>query len=90
MVKRTRRQMNVARCGNHQAAQVCFERAGPTPFHPEPGRATAQRQGYWGDDSLGDEVNAPVQALVFTAGRHREVAVSQYRTLKGEGGDACE
>ena len=42
-------------------AQVCFERAGPTPSHPEPGRETAQRQGYWGDDPLGDEVNAPVR-----------------------------
>ena len=42
---------------------MCFERAGSTPLHPEPGRATAQRQGYWGDDSLGDEVNAPGQQL---------------------------
>ncbi len=41
-------------------AQVCQERAGPTPFHPEPGRETVQRRGYWGDDSLGDEVDAPV------------------------------
>ncbi len=59
------KQVNVARCGKHQAAQVCEERAGPTPSQgPEgtqPGRATAQRQGYWGDDSLGDEVHAPGQ-----------------------------
>ncbi len=41
-------------------AQVCQERAGPTPLHPEPGRETVQRRGYWGDDSLGDEVDAPV------------------------------
>ncbi len=27
---------------------VCEERAGPTPIHPEPGRETAQRHGYWG------------------------------------------
>ncbi len=39
---------------------VCFERAGPTPSHPEPGRETAQRRGYWGDDSLGEQVNAPL------------------------------
>jgi hypothetical protein len=45
------------------AAQVCFERAGPTPSHLEPGRETAQRQGYWGDDPLGDEVNAPVRSI---------------------------
>ena len=76
MVMRKCKQVNVARCDKHQAAQVCEERAGPTPSHPEPGRATAQRQGYWGDDSLGDEVHAPVQALVFAAGRHREVVVS--------------
>ena len=61
------KQVNVARCDKHQAAQVCEERAGPTPSQgPEgtqPGRATAQRQGYWGDDSLGDEVNAPGQQL---------------------------
>ena len=44
-------------------AQVCQERAGPTPPHPEPGRETVQRRGYWGDDSLGDEVDAPVLEL---------------------------
>ena len=43
---------------------VCFERAGPTPSHPEPGRETAQRRGYWGDDSLGEQVNAPLQQVV--------------------------
>ncbi len=48
--------------------QVCPERAGPTPSHPEPGRATAQRRGYWGDDSLGDEVDAPAPAKNQTAG----------------------
>ena len=43
---------------------VCFERAGPTPSHPEPGRETAQRRGYWGDDSLGEQVNAPLPIVV--------------------------
>ncbi len=27
---------------------VCEERVGPTPIHPEPGRETTQRRGYWG------------------------------------------
>ncbi len=27
---------------------VCVRRSGPTPFHPEPGRETWQRRGYWG------------------------------------------
>ena len=48
------------RTAPRQAALVCQERAGPTPHHPEPGRETVQRRGYWGDDSLGDEVDAPV------------------------------
>ncbi len=51
--------MHMVRIRRRQA-QVCQERAGPTPFHPEPGRETEQRRGYWGDDSLGDEVDAPV------------------------------
>ncbi len=38
---------------------VCLERVGPTPSHPEPGRETAQRHGYWGF-ALGDTVSAPL------------------------------
>jgi hypothetical protein len=26
---------------------ACVTRGGPTPFHPEPGRETSQRRGYW-------------------------------------------
>ena len=26
---------------------VCVKRGGPTPNHPEPGRETPQRRGYW-------------------------------------------
>jgi hypothetical protein len=26
---------------------ACEQRRGPTPFHPEPGRETRQRRGYW-------------------------------------------
>ena len=49
----------VAYSSSKMLVLVCFERAGPTPSHPEPGRETAQRRGYWGDDSLGEQVNAP-------------------------------
>jgi hypothetical protein len=78
---------------HYNIAQVCFERAGPTPSHPEPGRETAQRRGYWGDDSLGEQVNAPLPIVVvrgFEVMDDDSFCSFSMFPVKGEGGDAHE